>query len=163
MPSSANIRARIRERIANSTNRLTVVYSPPRPVVDGTSPAAAPPSPLTGVLPESDINAPAPVPEIASREMPCLWLDAYLGLRNGADRIVQSRTGWRQEATALARVRLEDGLVDVANPAGPTHFDTADHVEYRGMRFQVIATEPVGPSFDTPDSLHVWLSGAHRP
>jgi hypothetical protein len=156
------LRARMQARIANSVHRLTVRYGPERPTALGSTPTAAPPSPLTGLAAPLIINPPALTPDRPSVTMPCLWLDAYIGLSRGGDAALQRRTGWVQNATALARVLLTDGLVDPTDLNGPTVFDAAEFIEFNGRKFRLIATELIGSSFAPADSLHVWLEGSHR-
>jgi hypothetical protein len=120
-------------------------------------------SPLTGPAPTTTVFPTAPTPVKPSVTVDCLWLDSYVSVAGTpVDAIVTGRVGWVQGATALARVAVADAALDPDNYAGDTIFTAADHVEFQGRRYKVIAVEPVAASFRLPVSYHVWLAGGNK-
>jgi hypothetical protein len=140
---------------------LTVHYPAPRAVVPTTgpvtTPVVAPVSPLTGPKPVQTVFPAAVTPAKPAVTLSCLWLDTTVLGPKDMTRV--TRLGWVEGATALARVLVADAALDAAVPTGHTVFTGAEVVEFHGMRYRVLAVEPVGASFRAPLTYHVWLTG----
>ena len=152
MAKGDNLVKRLLARIHESGLQLTVHYPEVRPVATGTTPSATGPvSPLTGPTPSTTVFPTAVTPEKDPVTIDCLWLDSYVGVGGtAADAIITNRVGWVAGATALARVDIADAALEPDNYAGDTIFTAADHVEFQGRRYKVLAVEPVAASFRPP-------------
>jgi len=155
------LNAQLTARIRDSVHTLTVLYPVARPVMAGTPPAAAPINPLTGPPTTQVVFPTTATPAQPSVTVPCLWLDAFSGRTMTPDMIRRTRVGWREEATALARVLVSDvALTD--DPWGNTIFTGAEVVEHAGHRYRIDSVELVGSSFGSPITYHIWLVGGAK-
>lgn len=154
------LNAALVDRIRSSVHTLTVIYPVARPVMAGTPPvASAPLSPLTGPAITQVVFPTAAVPDRPSVTLRCLWLDSYTSRMVNSEPIRRNRIGWREGATAVARVLVSDAAL-TSDPWGDTVFTGAEIVEHGGHRYRVDAIDAVGSSFSAPLTYHVWLFGA---
>lgn len=153
--------AALLRRIRESANELAVHFPPARTGPSTAGPATRPVSPLTGARPASSITAPEPAGESDALTIKCLWLDAPSTQvsRDGVDR---PAGGWLDGADAMARVAWADAMVDQGAPEKGSWFDRAFYVLFRGLRWRVVKTEPMGAGFRAPHTLTVWFAGAMK-
>lgn len=150
------------QRITDSPHTLVVVYPPARPVVTGTAPTTTPLNPLTGPAPTLTVFPTAPTPERPNFSIKCLWLDSFQNATSSTSRFTVNRVGWLAGADALARVLVADAALNAAAPWQDTVFTAAEHVEFQGRRYRVVAVQPLMNSFTAPLTYHVWLTGAAK-
>lgn len=163
MANSANVNARVIDRIVHSGKTLTIVYPAVRPVATGTSPGTGPTSPLTGASTTDVIFEGEPTPYQPSVIVKCLWADmatsSEMTDRPSTDRYIYNQLGWVRDATAVARVLVSETALDPTNPYAGTKFDAADHILYQSRRYRVVQVVPIEASFGIPVSYYVWLTG----
>jgi hypothetical protein len=108
------------------------------------------------------LKTPAAVPAKDPVTVSCLWTNQTTGGPQLTDPTRYGPVAWVAEATAMARVTVEDAALDADAPYGGTIFDGAERVEYRGGRFRVLQVDPVGPGFAAPSTYAVWLTGVFQ-
>jgi len=157
----------LRTRILTSGQEITVHYPPVKTPATGTAPGPAPLNPLTGAPPTQQmVVTSSSTPSQPPKTMPCLWHDAFYTVKTRAASALDGgkrafeRLGWVEGAEAMARVLLEDILLDPTNSASATLFSQIDHVEFRGRRYHVMGEDRISSGFQEPITAYVWLIGA---
>ncbi len=157
MARASRLKAAKLRRIAESPHEITVVLRDTAPGPVGVPLAGALVNPLTGNRPTPTETAPAlPGDTTAGRVGPlkCLWYDAVTLTHLWRFQKTQDSPGFDSRVEVWCEVAYSD-----IETVRATIFDDAAYVEYKGRRYVVMKSTPLGTGDIDPYTIIVWLRG----